>query len=304
MSVRRPNSNLTLVLLALAACRAQGADLPDPVGFANRVQCYGDGVEEHVAVRSEQEGTVSGRYRTGRTLYNGKNSYIRILGAGWFTRLMRIPGGKVWTDMGAGQMRALFDYYRDRLIPGAFKAKLAALAESVPHDQMTPEYREEFQKFKEESGIQILADGRQVEEYHPSEIPLSWHMTDVAGPITYSRNLHKVLNTYGTRLEKGGWLSSAFFDTWSNEACIRIVDSQGRRIPPRKYLEAIQGMKVLEYRDEWVNSGISVNQFTLERTDGPVVAPPLRLKSYAKATGEPGARGVPQIVYVWDTAPQ
>jgi hypothetical protein len=246
--------------------------------------------------RIRREGNV--KIHEGRSLYNGRNSYVRMLGAEFLKFLNTLRSGDRWIDIGAGpRARALLEYVRSQLGQQG-KAKIVAVnVEPAPVDT-SPE-GQAFEANAKAAGLEVHADGRTIEQYKAGDIEEGKLVTDAVAAVTYSPNLAATLEASLMFVQPGGRFHSVMFKEWANEFCIRIIDQDGREVPLKTYLEAVRGAKVVFFQEMQISGGVYAQHFALERTALSIQAPPLELVSFKNASGKPGTRQVPQIVFRW-----
>jgi hypothetical protein len=238
-------------------------------------------------------------FKQHRRLYAGRESYLALLGKHFFHHLYELGPNDRWIDVGAGpEFIAMRDYQYDDNLGQKGKAKLVPInvTDSITHG---PEIAAAVAKFKTDSGAETHADGRTIEEYKKGEIKPGRLVTDSVAAVTYSPQLPKVIEAAGTMVIEGGHFDSVLLESWGGESCVSIVDQHGRNVALVDYLNAIRGMKLEQYYSERVAGSVYALQFSLQRTTGDVVAPPLELVSFKNSSGLPNQRAVPQIVYKW-----
>lgn len=291
------NMLLGLVFILLLSSQVSAAtDCPTKLTEALKEAIH----ENDLRVRNGGVSPVTGvKMFQGRRLYIGGNSYIAAVGAPFIQDLNALGAHDRWIDVGAGpEFKAMSDYFYDKQLGTEGKAQLVPInvTSTITNGHVAVEAAA---KFVADSKAETHADGRTIEEYKKGEIKKAKLVTDVVAAISYSPHLPKVIEAEGDLLVEGGHLESVIFEEWANDSCVSIVDQNGRKVDLLAYLNSIKGLKLVRAQSEHINNGTHGNQFSFERTSGEIVAPPLELISYENASGTPGTRQVPQIVYRW-----
>jgi hypothetical protein len=143
------------------------------------------------------------RYVTNRGLSN----YAEVLPTGFCEALGRLGSSDRWLDIGAGEGRAMLDYYAPAGdAPSGEKCarpgdKARAVAVSI-EDRRTDKWREQAARLGDDR-IRYLS-GKRLGQYSREELGTFRIITDVYGGFTYSDNLSRFLERVLSLLEIGG----------------------------------------------------------------------------------------------------
>ena len=213
-------------------------------------------------------------YVTGR----GLEDYERISKKNLLKTLDALPGGARWTDLGAGEAKALNDYDKRRKTLNLPPLKLAAV---VLHRTLGTKIKN---LWAQESPVQFYS-GKPFEDYAPQELPLSDIITDFMGAIHYSEHADQVLNQALRNLKKGGlFITNASLAT-------EIRDESGKIIGPHEWAARGKGI-VIEPSDWYVlkvrklSDTAEVPALRLTKISEPSpFAPPMREYTIEKVNG-------------------
>ena len=177
------------------------------------VQLLGAGwVQEPVQPRIDEEFAKqekvyhrrgAGSYTTNRGLSN----YAEVLPSGFCDALGRLGSTDRWLDIGAGQGRAILDYYapQDDAAPAQkcrrSSAKARAVAISI-EDRRTDKWKQQAASLGDDR-IRYLF-GKRLRQYSPEELGKFQIITDVYGGFTYTENLSRYVEKVLSLLEIGG----------------------------------------------------------------------------------------------------
>jgi SAM-dependent methyltransferase len=144
----------------------------------------------------------AGTYTTNR----GLSSYAEVLPTGFCDALGRLGSSDRWLDIGAGEGRAILDYYApgDDAAPAekcaGSGAKARAVAISI-EDRRTDKWKQQAASLGDR--MRYLA-GKRLSQYSRDELGRFQIITDVYGGFTYTENLSRFLEKVLSLLEIGG----------------------------------------------------------------------------------------------------
>jgi SAM-dependent methyltransferase len=215
---------ISAVLLVLQLSHAKAADAPQP--DAERAK-------QEAVYQSRGENVPSG-YVVDRSLL----SYASTLLPGFDRALADLGPGDRWLDIGAGQGRAILDYYGARF--DAMHAegrerrgkKAQAVAMSI-EDRRTPQWQETAAQL--EAGQIRYLSGRRLREYPAEELGRFQLVTDLVGGFSYSRALSVFMEKVLGALEVNGRFYTILLDVLPETAPDRT------RYPDIRLLTAIAG---------------------------------------------------------------
>lgn len=202
-------------------------------------------------------------------------SYEGLLGGQFLDELMSLGSDDLWVDVGAGQARAIHDYYKDLSSPR--KARAIAIGVRLPPGT-------------DLAAISRIAEGRFeyisgkfVEDLDLDSLGRAKVVTDVLGALHYSRQMDKVLEKELRLLSIGG----ALYTT-----TLQLAEVIGAGALPGEglgvWLRNIRGVRIttINTKRRWLP-----NAMRFERIAEEISVPELALFSYAKAP--------PRRVYIW-----
>jgi SAM-dependent methyltransferase len=146
---------------------------------------------------------VPGSYVTNRGLLN----YAEVLPTGFCDALSNLGSSDRWLDIGAGEGRAILDYYapQDDAAPaekcGGSGPKARAVAISI-EDRRTDKWRQQAARLGDDH-IQYLS-GKRLSRYSLEELGKFQIITDVYGGFTYTENVSRFVEKVLGLLEIGG----------------------------------------------------------------------------------------------------
>jgi hypothetical protein len=184
---------IVVQLLWLGAGRTQ--ELPQPQideEFAKQEKIY-----------RRRGADVPGSYVTNRGLLN----YAEVLPTGFYDALSSLGSSDRWLDIGAGEGRAILDYYapQDDAAPaekcGGSGLKARAVAISI-EDRRTDQWRQQAARLGDDH-IQYLS-GKRLSRYSGEELGKFQVITDVYGGFSYTANLSQFMVKVLGLLEIGG----------------------------------------------------------------------------------------------------
>src|SRR5687767_2114490 len=144
----------------------------------------------------------AGSYTTNR----GLSSYAEVLPTGFCDELGRLGSSDRWLDIGAGEGRAILDYYAPQgdAAPekcGGSGRKVRAVGVSI-EDRRTDKWKQQAAGIGDDR-IRYLS-GKRLREYSLQELGKFQLVTDVYGGFTYTENLSRFLDKVLSLLEIGG----------------------------------------------------------------------------------------------------
>jgi len=144
----------------------------------------------------------AGSYTTNRGLAN----YAEVLPAGFCDALGKLGSSDRWLDIGAGEGRAILDYYASQggAAPekcGGSGPRARAVAISI-EDRRTEKWQRQAAVLGDDR-LRYLS-GKRLREYPSEELGKFQIITDVYGGFTYTENLSRFLEKVLSLLESGG----------------------------------------------------------------------------------------------------
>jgi hypothetical protein len=146
---------------------------------------------------------LPGSYVTNR----GLSAYAEVLPSGFCDALASLGSSDRWLDIGAGEGRAILDYYAPQADAapaercGGSGPKARAVAISI-EDRRTDKWKQQAASFGD-ARMRYLA-GKRLRQYSRQELGKFQIITDVYGGFTYSENLSRFLERVLSLLENGG----------------------------------------------------------------------------------------------------
>ena len=140
------------------------------------------------------------------TANRGLSRYAEVLHTDFCDALGRLGGSDRWLDIGAGEGRAVLDYYAAQEDKASEKCggsgpKASAVAISI-EDRRTNDWKERAASLGDHR-MRYLA-GKHLREYSPEELGKFQIITDVYGGFTYTENLSRFVEKVLSLLEIGG----------------------------------------------------------------------------------------------------
>lgn len=215
-------------------------------------------------------------FRTNRPLFaDSYPSYDMDLAYSALPRLRRLTEEDHWVDMGAGEGRAILQYLQDPTFPR--KAKVTAIAFKKPVGSKHAEIESIDPGFRYLEGF--------VEEMTREQIGSAKLITDVYGPLHYTKNFSEVLQVYVDLLQEGGEILTSGIFFHKEAATNFVIKSDGAMISYREWLNSIPGLKVTEIPKPEI--GLSA-ALVIEKIAPEVKVPKLKLVRYE--SGSPPRR--------------
>jgi SAM-dependent methyltransferase len=154
----------------------------------------------------KQENIYQRRGARSYTANRGLARYSEVLHTGFCAALGRLGSSDRWLDIGAGEGRAVLDYYgaQEGKAPGkcgGSGAKAGAVAISI-EDRRTKDWKEQAASLGDDRVRYLF--GKRLREYSLEELGKFQLITDVYGGFTYTENLSQFVEKVLSLLEIGG----------------------------------------------------------------------------------------------------
>jgi hypothetical protein len=260
-------------------------------GTACCQQPEGEAAQQEAIYRSRGENVPSG-YVTDRSLL----SYASTLLPGFDRALADLGPGDRWLDIGAGQGRAMLDYYAprfDAMHPEGRErraGKAQAVAISI-EDRRTPQWQETAARLP--AGQIRYLSGRRLREYPTEELGRFQLVTDLVGGFSYSRYLSVFMEKLLAALEVNGSFYTMLLDVLPEKTASRalypdtrflteIADARGADVTVCSWLKRIACAEVT--CESKVESGRPVELYRVRKTCDAVVVPALDLIQHEAGT--------------------
>ena len=240
--------------------------------------------------RSEGEQTVTG-YTVDRSLAH----YADGLASGFDRALAALGPSDRWLDIGAGEARAVLDYYTaTETAPPVIRATRAAKAQAVAmsiEDRRTPLWRQTAANLGVNQ-IRYLAD-RRLREYSLEELGKFQVISDVIGGFSYSEDLSLFVQKVMSFLHVNGSFYTVLQDVqWENGQnrphyagapfLTTIQDADGSEMKVCTWLKRITCAEVTcEAKPSWQPP---TEAFRIRKTCDDVSVPPLKLIRFEAGT--------------------
>lgn len=223
-------------------------------------------------------------------------SYTITLPAGFDRSLAELGPGDRWLDIGAGQGRAILDYYTPRYdsmhAEGQARrgTKARAVAISI-EDRRTRQWHETAASL-EAGKIQYL-HGKRLREYAPGELGRFQLMTDVAGGFSYSFDLSRFMQNALGALDTNGSFYTLLQDVHSETGTntpyyngspylTEIRDADGSALKVCAWLKRVTCVQVsCQLRPEW---GPPLEVYHIRKTCDNVTVPALTTVHFEAGT--------------------
>ena len=223
-------------------------------------------------------------------------SYASTLLPGFDRALADLRPGDRWLDIGAGQGRAILDYYAprfDAMHPEGRErrgSKARAIAMSI-EDRRTPQWQDTAAQLP--AGQLQYWSGRRLREYSAEELGRFQLVSDLVGGFSYSRYLSEFMEKVLTALEPGGSFYTILLDVLPDKAPDRarypdvrilteIVDARGADVTVCSWLGRITCAEV--QCESRVEAGRPVELYRVSKTCNAVSVPTLELVHYEAGT--------------------
>jgi hypothetical protein len=140
------------------------------------------------------------------TANRGLSRYADVLHIGFCDALGKLGGSDRWLDIGAGEGRAILDYYAGQADAASQKCggkgpRVGVVAVSI-EDRRTNDWKERAASLGDHR-LRYLA-GKRLREYSLEELGTFQIITDVYGGFTYTENLSRFVEKVLSLLEIGG----------------------------------------------------------------------------------------------------
>lgn len=223
---------------------------------------------EHTAVILHTDGYTTGRWLTNsispglKPYFDRKSSYETELGHEFVRDLLRLGAEDHWIDMGAGQLRAIVEYFSIRT---EARAQVTAINYFAP-----PGYAHWYNRLDEEARSRL----RHLEpvdflELSARQLRKADLISDVYGALSYTPEFGKALQKALKTLKVGGRLYFTSTDTTFWDA-----DSQ-ELLDMEEFLARVSGVEVRK---------TTPTSFLLTRTSQDVQVPKLKLAGFRTYT--------------------
>jgi SAM-dependent methyltransferase len=233
---------------------------------------------------------VPGGYVTGRAL----SDYAGLLPSGFCDALGRLGSSDRWLDIGAGDGRAILDYYapEDDAACARSGGKARAVAMSI-EDRRTDKWQQQAASFGD-NRIRYLS-GKRLRNYSGEELGKFQIITDVYGGFSYTEDLSQFLEKVLSFLEIGGVFYTVVQsvhledgkdkpNTWY---LTELVDAAGRDVKVCSWLQKTACVKVgCESKSDWDTPTELIN---IRKVCSDVSVPRMKLLKY-EAGNPPGRR--------------
>jgi SAM-dependent methyltransferase len=232
----------------------------------------------------------------GYTIDRSLFSYLDTLPAEFGAALSGLGPEERWLDIGAGQGRAILDYYTpERDMSDAeeqawHERRASAVGISI-EDRRTPRWRVTAKSLKA-GKIRYLA-GKRMREYAKEELGKFQVITDVGGGFTYTHQLSLFTEKALELLAENGTfytvLQNVHAEDGSNQPFYRdspfltaIEGSDGAEVKICEWLKRISCVEVkCQFKKDW---DPSVEVYRIRKTCGDVKVPPLSPVQYDPGT--------------------
>jgi SAM-dependent methyltransferase len=154
----------------------------------------------------KQENIYQRRGARSYTANRGLARYSEVLHSGFCDALGSLGGSDRWLDIGAGEGRAILDYYDAQAHAAPQKCsgsgpRASAVAISI-EDRRTKDWNEKAASLGDDR-VRYLS-GKHLREYSAEELGKFQLITDVYGGFTYTENLSRFVEKVLSLLEIGG----------------------------------------------------------------------------------------------------
>jgi hypothetical protein len=220
-------------------------------------------------------------------------AYAAALPAGFGPSLASLGPADRWLDIGAGEGKALLDYYApryDSMNPERRGKKARAVAMSI-EDRRTPRWHETAKGL--EPGQITYWFGRRLREYSPEELGRFQLITDLTGGFSYARQLSVFMERTLDALDLNGDFYTLLLDVLPEKAAgpsaypdslllTEIQDADGSGVRICAWLKSISCVEVTCEPD--TKSTRPVELYRMRKVCGHVAVPPLELVHYGAGT--------------------
>ena len=276
-----------LLLLCVVASATPAADTAAPAraGFNDELR------KQEAIYRSQGEAVPEG-YTLDRSLA----VYADALAGGFERVLASLGPDDRWLDIGAGEGRAVLDYYSpgyDRKVAdaGAHRSDRARAVAMSIEDRRTPEWRARAASL--DSGrLQYLTE-RRLREYSPADIGQFELITDVIGGFSYTTDLSLFMEKALALLRVGGYFFTVLQDVHTEAGATppfykgapyltEMENADGSELRVCSWLKSISCVEVsCEAKKGWKPP---VEGFAIRKLCGDIRVPPLAATHYQSGT--------------------
>ena len=275
--------------IAFVACQAAWAQTPPPPAFP------GAKIQEQVTLQKDIYSSRGSDVPEGYVVDRSLVSYTNALPAEFDRALAGLGPQDRWLDIGAGQARAVLDYYGegyDATHPEGRErrgSKARVVAMSI-EDRRTPLWHY-MEASLEPSKIQYL-HGKTLREYGP-ELGRFQLITDLIGGFSYAVNLSVFMEKTLNLLEVNGSFFTVLQDVHSEEGSNRphykgapylteLMKPDGSELKVCYWLKDISCVEVsCELRGNWVPP---IEVYQVRKVCDAVSVPPLETVHYGAGT--------------------
>jgi hypothetical protein len=276
-----------VVLLVVQALWLAPSHAQQPGGGAS-----GEEATKQEAIYQSRGEQVPSGYVIDRSLL----SYASTLSPGFDRALAELGPADRWLDIGAGQGRAILDYYAPRFDAMHPKGrerrgrKARAVAVSI-EDRRTPQWNETAAVL-EAGQIQYLS-GRRLREYSLEELGKFQLISDLTGGFSYSRNLSVFMEKVLGALEANGSFYTMLLDVLPGDGTSRgrypdtlflteIADAGGAEVRVCSWLKRMTCVEVS--CESTTQGGRPVELYRIRKTCNDVIVPALELVHHEAGT--------------------
>jgi hypothetical protein len=220
-------------------------------------------------------------------------AYAAALPAGFGQSLASLGPADRWLDIGAGEGKALLDYYApryDSMNPGRRGRKARAVALSI-EDRRTPRWHETAKSLEPEQ-ISYWS-GRRLREYSPEELGRFQLITDLTGGFSYARELSVFMERALGALDLNGNFYTLLLDVLPEAApgpsaypdsllLTEIRNAAGADVRVCSWLKSVSCVEVTCEPD--TNSTRPVELYRIRKVCNNVAVSPLELVHYKAGT--------------------
>jgi hypothetical protein len=271
-----------VVLLALQILGVAPARSAEPGALEKEV------AKQEAVYQSRGESVPAG-YVVDRSLL----AYAAALPAGFGNSLANLGAADRWLDIGAGEGKALLDYYTpryDSMHPGRRGKKARAVAMSI-EDRRTDRWHETAKGLEPDQITYWF--GRRLREYSPEELGRFQLITDLTGGFSYARQLSVFMERALGALNLNGDFYTLLLDVLPEKAAgpsaypdslflTEIQNTAGANVRVCSWLKRISCVEVTCEPD--TKSMRPVELYRIRKVCGDIAVPPLELVHYRAGT--------------------
>ena len=265
-------------------------------GTAHSQPPEGPGFREQMSIMEQVYHSKGRDVPPGYTIDRSLFSYVDTLPEEFGRELAKLGPDDRWLDIGAGQGRALLDYYTPEKDMSAeeerkwCKKRAASVAISI-EDRRTPRWHLTIEKL--EPGKMKYLAGKRLHDYSREELGQFDIITDVGGGFTYTSDLSQFMEKALALLEDDGQffgvLQNVQSEAGANEPSetgspflTEIVNSDGSRVKICSWLKSIRCVKVrCLHKKDW---DPPIEVYHVKRVCPQIKVPPLTAVHYEAGT--------------------